>query len=85
MIVATKRTISELTSLEGSAMYVIINDTNRLDPAMNERFATEAEAEARISEILANQANYQIYTAKLLKQFKAVVTVESSEVETPAS
>lgn len=62
-------------------MYCIINKTNMLDPNNNLRFATEAEAEAKVAEILNNSASADVYTAKLLKQFKATITIDSTPVE----
>lgn len=62
-------------------MYCVINKSNYLDPVNNLRFATEAEAEAKAAEVLNNSASADVYTAKLLKQFKATVTIDSTPVE----
>lgn len=62
-------------------MYCIINKANGLDPTRDLRFATEAEAEAKIAEVLERDAKAELYTAKLLKSFKATVSIESTVVE----
>lgn len=67
-------------------MYIVMNKTNSFDPANSLRFNTEAEAEAKVVEMLTANPSHIVFTANLLKSFKATVTIESGPVieETPA-
>lgn len=67
--------------------YVAINSTNIYDPANANRYATLAEAEARATEILHLYPTSRVFTAQVVKEYSAVVTITASEpeaTETPA-
>lgn len=83
MAVKNRSTIIE-EPIEGSTMYIVINQTNSFDPANTQRFATEAEAETKATEILTANPGHVVVTAKLLKSFKAAVTIEGTPIETAA-
>jgi len=61
-------------------MYVIINQSNAFDAINSQRFATEAEAEAKVSELLTAAPNVPLLTAQLLKSFTAKVEISGEAV-----
>lgn len=65
-------------------MYIVINQTNAYAPEHSLRFNTEAEAEAKATEMLNANPGHVVVTGKLLKTFKATVTIDSSVVEAEA-
>lgn len=65
--------------------YVTINSTNVYDPDNQRRYATQQEADARAHEILSVYPNAKVYTAQVLADYTAVVTVSSSAPEEPGA
>ena len=64
--------------------FIVIDTTNDYNPINKRPFATEAEAEAAATQELQSNPRVVLSTAKVLKVFKAQVTVtvqEPAEVE----
>lgn len=77
---AKKAAIVETTQPEGSLMFIVINQANTFDPVNTQRFDTEEEADAKATEMLMANPGLPLLTAKLLKSFKAAVTVGSDPI-----
>lgn len=60
--------------------FIAINRLNQFDTLNPRTFATEEEANAAARELLSASPNAQIYTAKLLSNFTATVSVQSAPV-----
>lgn len=60
--------------------FVVINRSNNFDSNAQKRFATEAEADQAAREILKSFPTNVVETAELLKEYKAVVSVEAADV-----
>lgn len=84
MVTKKRSTIIEELPPEGTPMYGVLNRSNDFDPANKLAFNTEAEAEAKAHEILTANPSHQVITVKLLKTFKATVTIEGTPVDTSA-
>ncbi|MBI6941445.1 hypothetical protein JET76_08845 [Pseudomonas putida] len=63
--------------------YVTVNVSNNFDSANNNRYATPEEADARAREILAQFPAAQVFTAKVLKDYTAKVTVTAKDPAEP--
>ncbi len=63
--------------------YVAINLSNNFDSANNNRYATQEEADARAREILSQFPAAQVFTAKVLKDYSAKVTVTAKDPAEP--
>ena len=63
--------------------YVAINLSNNFDSAINYRYATQEEADARAREILSQFPAAQVFTAKVLKDYSAKVTVTAKDPAEP--
>ncbi|QNL89272.1 MULTISPECIES: hypothetical protein [Pseudomonas putida group] len=63
--------------------YVAINLSNNFDSANNYRHATQEEADARAREILSQFPAAQVFTAKVLKDYSAKVTVTAKDPAEP--
>ncbi len=64
--------------------FIVIDTTNDFNPLNKRQFATEVEAEATATQELQSNPKVVLSTAKILKVFKAEVTVtvqEPAEVE----
>lgn len=68
--------------------FIVIDTTNDYNPLNKRQFATETEAEAAATQELQSNPRVVLSTAKVLKVFKAEVTVtaqEPAEVEPQGS
>lgn len=61
-------------------MFIVIDQTNAFDPINTQRFDTEEEAEAKVTELLSAAPTRALLTAKLLKTFTARVEVSGEAV-----
>ncbi|MEW5512062.1 hypothetical protein ABGT16_05525 [Pseudomonas asiatica] len=59
--------------------FIVIDSTNDFNPLNKRQFATEAEAEAAATQELQTNPRVVLSTAKVLKVFKAEVTVTAQE------
>ena len=64
--------------------YVAINLTNDYDAANKTRYATQEEADARAREILTQFPGAQVYTAQVLKEYTAKVSITAKDPVEPA-
>jgi len=64
--------------------YVAINLTNDYDVANKARYATQEEADARAREILTQFPGAQVYTAQVLKEYTAKVSITAKDPVEPA-
>lgn len=64
--------------------YVAINMSNNYDEANKTRYATQEEADARAREILSQFPGVQVYTAQVLKEYTAKVSITAKEPAEPA-
>nr|WP_314872229.1 hypothetical protein [uncultured Pseudomonas sp.] len=65
--------------------YVAINLANDFDVANKIRYATLDDADARAREILAQFPTAQVFTAQVLKDYSAKVTVTAKDPAEPES
>jgi hypothetical protein len=65
--------------------YVAINTSNNYDEANKTRYATQEEADARAREILSQFPSAQAYTAQVLKEYTAKVSITAKEPIEPKS
>ena len=65
--------------------YVVVNTANQYDPANSTRYATQTEADARAREILNQFPTAQVYTAQVLKEYTAKVTVTAKDPAEPVT
>lgn len=63
--------------------YVAINLTNDYDVANKTRYATQEEADARAREILNQFPGAQVYTAQVLKEYTAKVSITAKDPAEP--
>jgi len=63
--------------------YVAINTSNNYDEANKTRYATQEEADARAREILSQFPGAQVYTAQVLKEYTAKVSITAKEPAEP--
>jgi len=59
--------------------FIVIDTTNDFNPLNKRQFATDAEAEAAATQELQTNPRVVLSTAKILKVFKAEVTVTAQE------
>ncbi|WP_372030078.1 hypothetical protein [Pseudomonas kurunegalensis] len=59
--------------------FIVIDTTNDFNPLNKHQFATEVEAEAAATQELQSNPKVVLSTAKILKVFKAEVTVTAQE------
>jgi len=65
--------------------FIAINLANDFEPANKIRYATAEQADARAREILAQFPTAQVFTAQVLKDYSAKVTVTAKEPAEPAA
>ncbi|KPX57955.1 putative prophage PSSB64-02, Orf8 [Pseudomonas amygdali pv. photiniae] len=65
--------------------FIAVNSSNGFDMANNTRYATEAEADSRAREILSQFPTAQVFTAQLIKDYSAKVTVTAKASADPVS
>lgn len=65
--------------------YVAINTSNNYDAANNTRYATQEEADARAREILSQFPTAQVYTAQVLKDYTARVSITAKDPADPVA
>ena len=65
--------------------FIAVNSSNGFEATNNTRYATEAEADARAREILSQFPTAQVFTAQLLKDYSAKVTVTAKASADPVS
>ncbi|WP_313739986.1 hypothetical protein [Pseudomonas sp.] len=63
--------------------YVTINLANDYDVANKTRYATQEEADARAREILTQFPGAQVYTAQVLKEYTAKVSITARDPVEP--
>lgn len=63
--------------------YVAVNTSNAYDVANNTRYATQEDADARAREILSQFPAAQVFTAQVLKDYSAEVTVTATDPVDP--
>ncbi|WP_263225143.1 hypothetical protein [Pseudomonas alabamensis] len=59
--------------------YIAINVSNGYDVTNSVRYATQEEADARAREILTQSPGAQVYTAQVLKEYTAKVSITAKE------
>ena len=64
--------------------YIAINLSNAYDVENNTRYATQPEADIRARAILNQFPNAQVFTAQVLKEYSAKVTVTAKDPAEPA-
>ncbi|MFK3943405.1 hypothetical protein ACI2KC_17255 [Pseudomonas monteilii] len=64
--------------------YIAINVSNSYDVTNSVRYATQEEADARAREILTQSPGAQVYTAQVLKEYTAKVSITAKEPAEPA-
>ncbi|MDF7792938.1 hypothetical protein [Pseudomonas syringae] len=65
--------------------FIAVNSSNGFDMSNNTRYATEAEADSRAREVLNQFPTAQVFTAQLLKDYSAKVTVTAKASADPVS
>ncbi|MEX0297303.1 hypothetical protein AAH995_29065 [Pseudomonas putida] len=63
--------------------FVAVNMSNAYDVANNTRYATQEDADARAREILSQFPAAQVFTAQVLKDYSAEVTVTATDPVEP--
>ncbi|WP_263226530.1 hypothetical protein [Pseudomonas alabamensis] len=63
--------------------YIAINVSNGYDVTNSVRYATQEEADARAREILTQSPGAQVYTAQILKEYTAKVSITAKEPAEP--
>ena len=63
--------------------YIAINVSNGYDVTNSVRYATQEEADARAREILTQSPGAQVYTAQVLKEYTAKVSITAKEPVEP--
>lgn len=63
--------------------YIAINVSNGYDVTNSVRYATQEEADARAREILTQSPGAQVYTAQVLKEYTAKVSITAKEPAEP--
>ena len=59
--------------------YIAINLSNAYDAENNTRFATQEEADARARAVLNQFPTAQVFTAQVLKEYSAKVSITAKE------
>ncbi|MBA1195424.1 hypothetical protein G7007_21625 [Pseudomonas entomophila] len=59
--------------------YIAINVSNGYDVTNSVRYATQEEADARAREILTQSPGAQVYTAQVLKEYTAKVSITAKD------
>ena len=65
--------------------FIAINLSNAYDVENNNRYATQEEADTRARAILNQFPNAQVFTAQVLKDYSAKVTVTVKDPAEPAT
>lgn len=65
--------------------FVAINSANQYDPENQTRYATQEEADARARQILSQFPTAQVFTAQVLKDYSAKVTVTAKDPAEPVT
>lgn len=65
--------------------FIAVNLSNDFDATNKNRYATQDQADARAREILAQFPTAQVFTAQVLKDYSAKVTVTAKEPAEPAA
>ena len=63
--------------------FIAINLSNAYDAENNTRFATQAEADARARAVLNQFPTAQVFTAQVLKEYSAKVSITAKEPAEP--
>ena len=63
--------------------FIAINLSNAYDAENNTRFATQAEADARARAVLNQFPTAQVFTAQVLKDYSAKVSITAKEPAEP--
>lgn len=63
--------------------FIAINLSNAYDAENNTRFATQEEADARARAILSQFPTAQVFTAQVLKDYSAKVSITAKEPAEP--
>ncbi|MCE7762961.1 hypothetical protein GQL56_09945 [Pseudomonas putida] len=63
--------------------YIAINLSNAYDPENTTRFATQEEADARARAVLNQLPTAQVFTAQVLKEYSAKVSITAKEPAEP--
>lgn len=63
--------------------FIAINLTNAYDAENNTRFATQEEADARARAVLNQFPTAQVFTAQVLKEYSAKVSITAKEPAEP--
>jgi len=63
--------------------FIAINLTNAYDAENNTRFATQEEADARARAVLNQFPTAQVFTAQVLKDYSAKVSITAKEPAEP--
>lgn len=63
--------------------YIAINLSNAYDAENNTRFATQEEADARARAVLNQFPTAQVFTAQVLKEYSAKVSITAKEPAEP--
>ncbi|ELF6209265.1 hypothetical protein RNI54_006179 [Pseudomonas putida] len=63
--------------------YIAINLSNAYDAENNTRFATQEEADARARAVLNQFPTAQVFTAQVLKEYSAKVSITAKEPVEP--
>ncbi len=66
--------------LEGTPMYILIDLANAFDPSPSVQYETEELAAEKAKELLRKNPDRVITSAKLLKNYKATVQIDESDV-----
>ena len=65
------------------AQFIAVNLSNNYDASNQLRFASAEEADARAREILSQYPTAQVYTAQVLKEYTAKVSITAKEPAEP--
>jgi hypothetical protein len=65
--------------------FIAINLTNAYDAENNTRFATQEEADARARAVLNQFPTAQVFTAQVLKDYSAKVSITAKEPADPGA
>lgn len=65
--------------------FIAVNTSNSFDTNNNIRYATQEEADARAREILSQFPTAQVFTAQVIKDYTAKVTVTSKAPAEPVA
>ena len=65
--------------------FIAINLSNAYDAENNTRFATQEEADARARAVLNQFPTAQVFTAQVLKEYSAKVSITAKEPAEPVA